>query len=379
MAGQARHDGNNGILNQIEENNTVLKALRQQADAEKVGNKTGILPENPEIEYHYLWGNQDGNRTDFSVSQQFDFPMAYYHRKKVSDAQNRQIDLQYEIERNNILLETKRLLINLTYQNALFELISERKTAAEQLFRAYEQKYTNGDINVLEYNRAKISYLNTQKEYALCESEKIFSANELIRLNGGLPIEYSNAKFDRIDLPTDFQSLYIELKTNNLELRYRQQNTQLSRRSEQLQRSMNLPKIALGYMSEKAPLEHFQGVTVGLSVPLWGSKNTLKQQKAQTQAHQAAEIDAETRYFNETNALYQKAQSFLQLIKNQDITRKEILENIQLLQKALQAGQISLIEYLLESEINYELNRSLLETEREVQLAVAELMQWEIW
>ncbi|MDR0546604.1 MAG: TolC family protein [Dysgonamonadaceae bacterium] len=378
LAAQASHDVTRDVLPQIEQNNTLLQALRKQAEADKTGNKTGILPENPEIEYHYLWGNRDGNRIDFSVSQTFDFPTAYYHRKKVSDAQNRQVDLQYQIERKNILLEAQKLCIQLIYQNALFEIVSGRATAAERLMQAYKRQYEQGEINILEYNRAKINHLNVQKEYASCQTERAFLSGELSRLNGGIAIDFSISTFETISLPSDFQVLYNELKTNNLELLYRQEATALSRQSEKLQRSLNLPQISTGYMSEKAPMEHFQGITVGVSIPLWANKNTIKRIKAQTQANEAQETDAETRYFNETNALYKKAQSLLQLINNQDFTQSEVLNHNELLQKALQAGQISLLDYLLESEIYYELNRALLETGRDLQLTVAELMQWKI-
>lgn len=45
------------ILIQIEKNNTTLLALRKKADAQKIGNKTGIYLQNPELEFNYLWGN----------------------------------------------------------------------------------------------------------------------------------------------------------------------------------------------------------------------------------------------------------------------------------------------------------------------------------
>ncbi|MBN1821547.1 MAG: hypothetical protein JW833_12585, partial [Prolixibacteraceae bacterium] len=44
------------ILSEIEKNNTTLKAYRSYTDAQKLETHTGIFPENPEIEYHYLWG-----------------------------------------------------------------------------------------------------------------------------------------------------------------------------------------------------------------------------------------------------------------------------------------------------------------------------------
>ena len=56
----------NPVLSQVEENNTTLKALREQAEADKLQNKTGIFLDDPEVGFNYLWGNPSnvGNQTD---------------------------------------------------------------------------------------------------------------------------------------------------------------------------------------------------------------------------------------------------------------------------------------------------------------------------
>jgi hypothetical protein len=55
----------------------------------------------------------------------------------------------------------------------------------------------------------------------------------------------------------------------------------------------------------------------------------------------------------------------------------EVTNNRELLKKALDKGQLSLINYLLELSVYYETIDKYLETERDYQLAVAELQQWE--
>jgi len=45
------------ILFSIEENNSTLKALREETNAQKLGNKTGIYLSDPDVEFGYLWGN----------------------------------------------------------------------------------------------------------------------------------------------------------------------------------------------------------------------------------------------------------------------------------------------------------------------------------
>src|SRR5690554_5758435 len=73
------------VLVEIEKNNKTLSALRKNAEAQRLENKTGNYLQNPEVEYNYLWGNPTpvGNRTDFNVTQSFDFPTAYRYRNQI--------------------------------------------------------------------------------------------------------------------------------------------------------------------------------------------------------------------------------------------------------------------------------------------------------
>lgn len=366
------------VLQQIEQNNTLLPALREQVTAEKIGNKTGILPQNPEVEFHYLWGNRSetGDRKDFSATQLLDFPTAYYHKKNLATGKNRQADLSYQTARNNLLLEAKQnILVWVYYQKRLTESKS-RLTNAEEIEKAYGAKYNKGDINLLEYNKSKINLLNIQQEVNLLQTEQTQVYSDLLRLNGGktlaLPDSYPSAS-----LPLDVEQWLADAESHHAPLRYLQQEIAVNRTQEKLQRSLNLPKISLGYMSEKVLTEQFQGLVVGVSVPLWENKNTVRQKKAQTIASQAMEYDAQNRFRNETKSLYEKAKQLLQTVTEY----RQILQsanNTLLLRKAFDTGEISLIEYMTELGIYYETVNYLLETERNYQLALAELLRWEL-
>ncbi|MDD3969567.1 MAG: transporter, partial [Proteiniphilum sp.] len=108
------------VLESVESNNNTLKALREQAATEKITNRTGIYLPDPEVEFHHLWGSPQaiGNRTDFSVTQSFDFPTAYGHRREIADLQDRNAALTYQSERIGILLEANQMTIGMIYLNA---------------------------------------------------------------------------------------------------------------------------------------------------------------------------------------------------------------------------------------------------------------------
>ena len=108
------------LLRDIEQNNTTLKALRDQAEAQALQNKTGITLPDPEVEFAYLWGSPSGvpGRTDFAVSQSFDMPTLLGSRRRVAEGENALLGLQYKQERIALLLEARLAIVDLIFANA---------------------------------------------------------------------------------------------------------------------------------------------------------------------------------------------------------------------------------------------------------------------
>jgi len=362
------------ILQQIEANNATLAALRLQTEAQKLSNRTGLAPANPEVEFHYLWGSPYaiGNRTDISVRQSFDFPTAYAHRSKIANLQNSNAELSYKAERLNILLSAKQASIELVYYNALLKEYAVRLQNAGRIAEAYKIKLDKGETNILEHNKAQLNLTTVQAEVTQIETERTALLLELKRLNGGKEIVFSNDVFSANTLPTNFEEWYATAQNKSPVLQYVRTQIEIEQRQVKLNRAMGLPKFSAGYMSEKIVGEHFQGVTVGMSIPLWENRNRIKQAKAQTQATEAILEDSKVQFYNRLQTLYIKANALQQ--NAQKIRQSFTANNNEpLLKKALDAGEISLLTYLLEIEFYYNAISKALEAERDFELAVAEL------
>ena len=365
------------LLWSVEQNNSLLAALRQQSEAEKAGNRTGLNPENPEMEYQYFWGNRaaGSNRTNYSLSQSFDFPTAYHHKRKVATAKNQQAELKYQLERNALMLEAKLLYIDIVCQRALVAEKNNQLEQMQQLTEAIQKSFDKGQASVLDLNTAKLNLLQFRKEVNLFTIEQERLLSELHRINGNQAIAITSTVLPATNLYADFEQWYEEVHHRNMELKYWGAETAISRASEKLQRSMNLPKLSTGYVAENMAAEKLQGIMVGISIPLWGNKNTVKQIKAQTVAAQAVERDEEIRYYNETQSHYNRAKQLMLMLEDS----KEIFQsanNTQLLKKAFDLGEISLINYLKELSSYYEIASHIIETEKEYHRTVAVLNQW---
>ncbi|WP_313380488.1 TolC family protein [Proteiniphilum saccharofermentans] len=371
--------GYDDILQQIEANNTTLSALRDQMEAQKIGNRTGIFLANPEVEFNYLWGKPDimGNRKDISIRQSFDFPTAYAYRSKVSDLQNVNAELAYKAERINLLLLAKQLCIDMIYNNALAKEYAVRLQNAERIAATYEVKMNKGDANVIENNKAQLNLSTVQTEMTRIEVERTSLLSQLKSLNGGQEIDFPDDIYPVNVLPPNFEEWYASAEAKSPVLQYVSGQIEIGRQQVKLNRALGLPKFSAGYMSEQVVGERFQGVTLGVSVPLWENKNRVRQAKAQVTASESALADTKVQFYNRLQSLYLKSVALRQNVQK---IRQSLSEysNAPLLQKALDAGEISLLNYLLEIEYYYDAMNRALEAERNYQQAIAELSAVEL-
>ncbi|MFO7575546.1 MAG: TolC family protein, partial [Bacteroidales bacterium] len=107
------------VISEIEKNNTTLQALRQQLEARRLENRTGIFLPDPEAGFNYLWGDPSviGNRVNIALTQSFDFPTAYKYRNQISHIRNDQLDLEYDSQLRTIRFEARLVLTDLVYYN----------------------------------------------------------------------------------------------------------------------------------------------------------------------------------------------------------------------------------------------------------------------
>lgn len=365
------------VLEEIAKNNTTLAALRQHADAEKLANKTGIYLQNPEVGFHYLWGNPAvlGMRQDISISQSFDFPTVYGYQNQISDIRNEQVELEYLKQQKAILLKTEQLLYDLLYLNGLLEVQGKRSSNADIIAASSEARFKLGEISKVEFNKAALNQLNAEKELHAIQVERDALMHELVSLNGGLAISFTENVFPESSLPSDFEEWYTEAEQNNPILNWLKQELEASQKQVKLNLAKGLPGFHAGYMSEGLSGDKFHGITVGMSIPLWENKNAVKYAKARSIALEGIAVDNRVQFYNHLKKLHVKALS-LQENSKAFSARLEEVDNRDMLIRALEAGEIDLLDVMMESDFIYESLKWALEMERDLHKAVAELEQY---
>ncbi len=367
------------VLRQIEQNNTTLKALSGQAGADKLASRTGISLPDPEIEFARLWGTPTavGNRTDIAITQHFD--IATISGMKARQAQRRGglIDLKFTSERTDILLEAKQLCIELIYCNRLAAELQTRLEHAGIIADGYERKLESGDANRLESGKAQLNLSAVKGEVARNEVERAALLEELARLNGGRQVVFDGVDFPPVALPVDFEMWYAEAEQKSPVLEYVRREVEANRRDVSLAYIEGLPAFSVGYMREQTMGQHYQGVKVGVSIPLFGNRNRVKHARAAHAAAQAREHDTMVQFYGQLRNLYARAAGLAAVAADYRHAMSEST-NAELLEKALDAGEISLLDYIVGMGLYYDMMNRTIEAERDFQSAYAALTAVEL-
>ena len=365
------------VLDEIEQNNTSLAAFRSQMEAMELENRTGLLPHDPEIEFAYLWATpaEIGPRTNLSLIQSFDFPTAYGYRNRIADGKGRQILAEYSRRRMEIRLEAALVCIDLIHANAMGRELQIRVSHARRLAAGYSRMMELGETNVLEYNKSLLNQLNLENQAERNQVERTSLLAELQRLNGGVPVEFETDNFPDPQIPLDFEQWFAQAEKQNPILQWISSEVEVSQARERLMRAQALPGFSAGYVSEALAHEQFRGFAVGVSIPLWENRNTVKTARAQTLVARELEADQRLQFYHQLKAGHHKT---VELYESTRRFREGLvdLEQFRLLEVALTQGEISLLSFLTELEFLYQGMDRLLDAQKELHISLAILNQY---
>ncbi|MCL3780548.1 TolC family protein [Prolixibacteraceae bacterium JC049] len=365
------------ILTQVAKNNKQLIAAEQQLQAQMLSNKTGLTPSDPEVSFGRMPAkNGGGKKTAWSVSQEIDFPTLYFARTKLAKLKNEQASVQFQMVRQEIMLETKTTFLQLVYLNKMQQVYQQRFSAIERLTQSLEKRLKAGDISKLEVNKARLQYIKSKNTLKQNSSQLTKTQLELTRLNGGKDIECNHLFFPEAEL-LQHDAIWNELQEADWLLRSSVLEEKIARKQTSVARNEYLPSITIGVESEKTPDEQFTGPRVGLRIPLWAKKNTIKAAKANERYQEAMLESYQMELKNQMEQQLNEAQSAHNAMQEYQQTLAA-LDNKAILDKSLQLGHINTIEYLRELEWLYSANDEAIQLELNFHIALAKLYRYKL-
>lgn len=364
------------VLESVERNNLTLEAQRHGTEAKVLEAKMGNSLEGLSVSYDHLWGkpvDELGKTGEFNVSQSFDFPTVYANRSRVAGNLARQYGNEFAALRQQILLEAKQTYFELLYASRVQEMLEYRVRSCKKLADLYAERFESGDASLLEKSKMNHEYLIAGEEAASNRMTMVELRRKLASLNGGVDMDLNLAIAEPIEelapigtVREDYRELYPVLQAYRLQSEGAKYDLKLSR-------SMALPKFEVGYKYEYDTAgERFNGVTMGLSIPIFANKYNVKRAKAAQQSIEleakAAEVDCDLM----VDEMYRKASLLRSALAAYDEVEHES-SYVDLLGVALEAGQLSVVEYFSEFYSYYDVVNSKLRLELQYRLLAADI------
>ena len=177
-------------------------------------------------------------------------------------------------------------------------------------------------------------------------------------------------------LPASFDQYRAEALAAHAGLRTLREEQQVAQQLVRVNKAQGLPGLELGYrMNPSSGGMRYNGFLVGVSIPLFSNRHQVKQAQAQSRCADLLLSSATSSVEQELSALYQRAQT----VEFSMAEYRELLDrqnNLQLLNKAVIAGQISLIAYFVDVQSYYQSLQNYLQLQNEYQKALAKLYQY---
>lgn len=369
------------VLASVEKNNPELQALRKRTESEKYGFKAERMVEAPEVGFDYLWGSPAdiGTRKDISVTQSIDIATISGTKGKIAKSESELSDMQFNVRRQEILLQAKLLYINIIYCNAVGAELERRLERSEKVESVYRDMQVRGETDMIEVNKAHLAYLAQRNALARNKMEAEGFRLELQRLNGGEPLEINDLSYVRRDmLPADFDTWYKEVADHSPEIMAARQNVKVNEAVAMGIKMSSCPTITAGYMAELVKGSNFRGLTLGLSIPLWSARSKTRQANLSCEASRLEVKDVEASEYSALRSLYEKASGLKDLSDELALSLAVSDEAMSMTEKKFNEGEISLMDSIMELSLYYSVVDESLAASKDYDLALAELNAWSL-
>lgn len=342
------------VLKTIESNNNDIKAAKALYESQTIEARSDNMLGNTSVAYERMLGTRSipEKSGKVTVTQELDFPSIYAVRGKMNKEKEQLYRYEYEETRRNTLLAAKELCLDLITLNKQQELIRERLKNINNLKVLYQKRYDIGDVNQLEINKIKMQEMSETTSLTINQNEINRIKRELATLNNGEELPLNITIGTEVKELPDYASYSKEAVDADMTLKMSTGAYNVAVREHKVARNSWLPSLDISYIREMRPAETSNGFEIGFSMPLWNNLRNVNKTKAyKTYAMwQMEKTNREVESSVMTN--YEEAQKLWEAIQVYDINL--VYDNIRLLNKTLEAKEISMIEYFMEINSLYE-------------------------
>lgn len=319
-------------------NNQQIKiaTLKVQRQTELKGTAYDMPKTNLSASYGQI--NTASFDQSYSISQQFN-PALFVAKKKYLNAGIALSKTEELMAQQELRYQIQMAWNEWAYHNSLSKLLWSQDSVLQIFLEKAAKRYAAGDANVIEKTTADLKALESNYEWLDNKLKQEISSNELVVLLNPQDLSLTGSVLEKELLTGDTNKVNL---SNNPTLQFANQEVDRAKNWENVKSAYNFPDITIGYFIQSikgeqivdgAPVVYdgtprFQGVNVGLSIPLFFGSNKAERAAAKTDI-----------LIEEQEADYVLKQLENQLLR---ATRELMLQNMQVnfYAKALENAQL---------------------------------------
>ncbi len=340
-------------IDTIVANSLRLKSLKAkgQAEYESAAYGAGLIAD-PEVEFEHLWGPYDNRKWNIGITQSFDWPGAYGKRKAAARAAHEAWSYLYSAEAADLRINAAEALALATYSAQRLALLDSVCANMEKLQAYIDNGYRSGQLTILDVKKISLELFSVRAKIADIRQEQNTVESELTALNNGMPLDVETDSY--MASPLLDRDVYMAYaRDNNPRVNAQAAQSRAARAESEAMKTSRMPGFSVGYRHAFEEEIHFNGLAVGVTLPVYSRARALK----------AADLQIQSALF-EASAETVSAQSLIASEYDNAVNRRNQLEGLSavtldesypsLLLMAYKGGQINVITYI--QELNYYLD-----------------------
>lgn len=320
------------------------------------------LPD-PIVEGDYMWLPEGvDNRWNVGIGYEMEWPGVYKSRRDLGKAMRVANAAEADAGVYEKYIEILKEIGTYLYAGRRIEVMRHMQLATDSLQMAAVKAHKGGQMSRLDLSKITLEQGRINTLMANLEAEKNGSEGNLKTLNGGYDCSALLRSIDSqwVLTPTHSLDEYITEAHTNPELQKAIADLDVASRNVGVAKAERLPNLSVGYHHDFEDAMHFNGATLGVSIPIFANKGKVKAAEAARAVAEYQVTVTTDRVESEITALYDE----VQLIDNALKVPMEVFSTTDyntLLLKAFRGGELSLTDYLQERSWFCEAHLDLLE------------------
>lgn len=293
------------VIALVRENHPAIKAahlaVKQQEQLLKGG------PPIPKMDFSLLRGQYNSIQkrdNNITISQSIPFPTVIYRQKDYAKASVQETSMQEALSISQSILEARLLMVEILYLKARVNVLLQQDSLLKQTTELTVYQYKAGETSELTKLSAE-SQRQQLSNTARMVQQDLASAYYQLKLLCGIDYPFSLA--GTIDMLPAFSIDNLSLD-NSPEKKLSAANVMRSVQATKLEAARRLPDLRLGYFNQTLigtqningqdqyfdGSKRFQGIQLGLAVPVFYFNNRRQLQSFKTQEEIARQQEANT-------------------------------------------------------------------------------------